>query len=156
ASEGAVGSGVRRIEAVAGSAALEAVARKEAALREAAEILKIAPLEVPKRLAKLLEEQRLLEKQIAELEARVARSRAEDLIAAARQINGVAVVAGRIDGLDADGLRSVADTLRDRLGPGVVCVGSVVDGKADLVTAFTHDLTKRFPAGRLMQEGARS
>jgi len=153
--EGAVASGVRRIEAVAGSAALEAVARKEAALREAAEILKIAPLEVPKRLAKLLEEQRLLEKQLAELEARLARSRAEDLIAAARQINGVAVVAGRIDGLDADGLRSVADTLRDRLGSGVVCVGSVVDGKVNLVAAVTHDLTKRFQAGRIMQEVAR-
>jgi len=153
--EGAVASGVRRIEAVAGSAALEAVARKEAALREAAEILKIAPLEVPKRLAKLLEEQRLLEKQLAGLEARLARSRAEDLIAAARQINGVAVVAGRIDGLDADGLRSVADTLRDRLGSGVVCVGSVVDGKVNLVAAVTHDLTKRFQAGRIMQEVAR-
>ena len=153
--EGAVASGVRRIEAVAGSAALEAVARKEAALREAAEILKIAPLEVPKRLAKLLEEQRLLEKQLAMLEARLARSRAEDLSAAARQINGVAVVAGRIDGLDADGLRSVADTLRDRLGSGVVCVGSVVDGKVNLVAAVTHDLTKRFQAGRIMQEVAR-
>ena len=154
--EGAVASGVRRIEAVAGSAALEAVARKEAALREAAEILKIAPLEVPKRLAKLLEEQRLLEKQLAELEARLARSRAEDLIAAARQINGVAVVAGRIDGLDADGLRSVADTLRDRLGSGVVCVGSVVDGKVNLVAAVTTDLVKRVQAGRLMQEVARA
>jgi len=152
--EGAVASGVRRIEAVAGSAALETVARKEAALREAAEILKIAPLEVPKRLAKLLEEQRVLAKQLAELEARLARSRAEELIAAARQINGVAVVTGRIDGLDADGLRSVADTLRDRLGSGVVCVGSVTDGKVNLVAAVTKDLVKRFQAGRLMQEVA--
>src|SRR5439155_1625146 len=87
--EGAVASGVRRIEAVAGSAALETVARKEAALREAAEILKIAPLEVPKRLAKLLEEQRLLEKQLAAFEVKLARSRAEELVRAARQVNGV-------------------------------------------------------------------
>src|SRR3972149_5995605 len=56
--EGAVASGVRRIEAVAGTAALESVARKEAALREAAELLKIGPLEVPRRLQRLLEEQR--------------------------------------------------------------------------------------------------
>ena len=154
--EGAVASGVRRIEAVAGSAALETVARKEAALREAAEILKIAPLEVPKRLAKLLEEQRVLAKQLAELEVRLARSRAEELVAAARQINGVAVVTGRIDGLDADGLRAVADTLRDRLGSGVVCVGSVVDGKVNLVAAVTTDLVKRVQAGRLMQEVARA
>ncbi len=154
--EGAVASGVRRIEAVAGSAALETVARKEAALREAAEILKIAPLEVPKRLAKLLEEQRMLEKQLAAFEVKLARSRAEELVRAARQVNGVAVVTGRIDGLDADGLRAVADTLRDRLGSGVVCVGSVVDGKVNLVAAVTTDLVKRVQAGRLMQEVARA
>ena len=156
ATEGAVASGVRRIEAVAGTAALEAVAKKEAALKEAAEILKIAPLEVPRRLAKLLEEQKLLEKQLGELEARLARARAEELVASARQINGVAVLAARVDGLDAEGLRSVADTLRDRLGSGVVCVGSVVDGKVSLIAAVTKDLTKRFPAGRIIQEVAQA
>ena len=156
AGEGAVASGVRRVEAVAGPAALESVARKEAALREAAELLKIGPLEVPKRLQKLLDEQRGLEKQLAELEARLARSRAEDLVKAARQINGVAVIAGRIDGLDPDGLRAVADTLRSRLGSGIVCVGSVVDGKVNLIAAVTKDLTARFQAGKLIQEVAKA
>jgi len=154
--EGAVAAGVRRIEAVAGTAALEAVARKEAALREAAEILKIAPLEVPRRLQKLLEEQKVLERQLEALEARLARSRAEELVAAARQVNGVAVIAARVDGLDAEGLRSVADTLRDRLGSGVVCIGSVMDGKVSLIAAVTKDLTKRFPAGRIIQEVAQA
>jgi alanyl-tRNA synthetase len=154
--EGAVAAGVRRIEAVAGTAALEAVARKEAALREAAEILKIAPLEVPRRLQKLLEEQKALERQLEALEARLARSRAEELVAAARQVNGVAVIAARVDGLDAEGLRSVADTLRDRLGSGVVCIGSVMDGKVSLIAAVTKDLTKRFPAGRIIQEVAQA
>src|SRR5499426_1005816 len=156
AGEGAVASGVRRVEAVAGPAAIENVARKEAALREAAELLKIGPLEVPKRLQKLLDEQRALEKQLAELEGRLARSRAEDLVKAARQVNGVAVVAGRIDGLDPDGLRAVADTLRNRLGSGVVCVGSAVDGKVNLVAAVTKDLTPRFQAGKLIQEVAKA
>ncbi|MGH7277569.1 MAG: alanine--tRNA ligase, partial [Candidatus Rokuibacteriota bacterium] len=155
ADEGAVASGVRRIEAVAGPAALESIARKEAALREAAELLKIGPLEVPKRLQKLLDEQRALEKQLAELEGRLARSKAEDLVKAARQVNGVAVIAGRIDGLDPDALRAVVDTLRDRLGSGVICVGSVVDGKVNLVAAVTKDLTRRFQAGKLVQEVAR-
>jgi alanyl-tRNA synthetase len=156
AGEGAVASGVRRLEAVAGPAAIESVARKEAALREAADLLKIGPLDVPKRLQKLLEEQRALEKQLAALEGRLARSRAEDLVKAARQIDGVAVIAGRIDGLDADGLRAVADTLRDRLGSGIVCVGSVVDGKVNLIAAVTKDLTARFQAGKLIQEVARA
>ncbi len=155
AMEGAVASGVRRIEAVAGPAALDAVAKKEAALKEAAELLKIAPLEVPRRLEKLLDEQKLLEKQLAELEAKRARARAEDLVKAARQVGGVAVIAARVDGLDAEGLRAVADTLRDRLGSGVVCVGSVVDGKASLIAAVTKDLTKRFQAGKLIQEVAK-
>jgi alanyl-tRNA synthetase len=110
---------------------------------------------VPQRLRKLLDEQRQLEKQLQELEARLARSRAEELVASARQVNGVAVLAARVDGLDAEGLRAVADTLRDRLGSGVVCVGSVVDGKVNLVTAVTKDLAKRFPAGKLIQEVAR-
>jgi alanyl-tRNA synthetase len=156
AGEGAVASGVRRVEAVAGPAAIESVARKEAALREAAELLKIGPLEVPKRLQKLLEEQRALEKQLAELEGRLARSKAEDLVKAARQVNGVAVIAGRIDGLDSDGLRAVADTLRTRLGSGIVCVGSVADGKVNLVAAVTKDLTSRFQAGKLIQEVAKA
>jgi alanyl-tRNA synthetase len=154
--EGAVASGVRRVEAVTGPAALASVARSESALRQAADILKIGPLEVPARLQKLLDEQRVLEKQLRELEARLARSRAEDLVASARQINGVAVIAGRIDGLDADGLRSVADTLRTRLGSGVVCVGSVLDGKVNLIAAVTKDLTSRFPAGKLIQEVAKA
>ena len=154
--EGAVAAGVRRIEAVAGTAALEAVARKEAALREAAEILKIAPLEVPRRLQKLLEEQKTLEKQLETLQAKLARSRAEELVAAARQVNGVAVIAARVDELDAEGLRAVADTLRDRLGSGVVCVGSVTDGKVSLIAAVTNDLTKRFQAGRIVQAVAQA
>jgi alanyl-tRNA synthetase len=154
--EGAVASGVRRIEAVTGTAAFEAVARRERVLREAAEILKIAPGEVPQRLRKLLDEQRALEKELATLQGRLAASKADDLIAAARQVNGVAVVAGRIDGLEGEGLRAVADRLRDRLGSGVVCVGSAVDGKVSLVAAVTKDLTKRVHAGRLIQEVAKA
>src|SRR6266513_1767383 len=104
--EGAVAAGVRRIEAVAGTATLE---------------------------------------------AKLARSRAAELVAAARQINGVAVIAARVDGLDAEGLRAVADTLRDRLSSGVVCVGGVTDGKVSLIAAVTKDLTQRFQAGRIIQ-----
>jgi alanyl-tRNA synthetase len=155
ATEGAVAAGVRRVEAVAGPAALAAVTRQERALREAADLLKISPGDVPQRLRQLLDSQRALEKQLAELEAKLARSRADDLVATARQINGVAVLAGRIDGLDADGLRAVVDRLRERLGSGVVCVGSLTDGKVSLVAAVTKDLIPRFHAGKLIQEVAR-
>jgi alanyl-tRNA synthetase len=156
AEEGAVAAGVRRIAAVAGTAAVETVARRERVLKEIADILKISPEDAPQRLRKLLDEQKTLERQLAEMETKLARSKADDLVAGARQVNGVAVVAARVDGLDADGLRALADTLRDRLGSGVVCLGSVVDGKVALVGAVTKDLTKRFPAGKLIQEVAQT
>jgi alanyl-tRNA synthetase len=154
--EGAVASGVRRVEAVAGTAAVEAVTRQQRVLREIGDILKIAPSEAPQRLRKLLEEQRALERQLQELQGKAARAKADDLVAGARQVNGVAVVTGRIDGLDPDGLRAVADRLRERLGSGIVLVGSVVDGKVNLVAAVTKDLTKRFQAGKLVQDVARA
>ena len=155
-SEGAVAAGVRRLTAVTGDAALHYVGREESALREAAGLLKIPPLEVPQRLQKLLDGQRLLEKQLESMEGRLAKSRAQDLVAAARQIGGVAVVAARVDGLDQEGLRAVVDSVRDRLGSGVICLGSVKDDKVNLVAAVSKDLTPRFNAGKLIQEVARA
>jgi alanyl-tRNA synthetase len=154
-SEGAVASGVRRVEAVTGEAALRHVGREEAALRESAGLLKIPPLELPRRLQKLLDDQKLLEKQLAQLEARLARTRAEDLVSSAKQVAGVPVLAARLDGLDPDGLRSVVDMLRDKLGPGVILLGSAADGKVSLVASVSKDLTARFPAGKLVQEVAK-
>ncbi len=154
--EGAVAAGVRRIAGVAGNAAVEAVARQGRVLREVGEILKTAPTEAPQRLRQLLEERRALEKQLEALEGRLARTRAEDLVAGAREVGGVAVIAARVDGLDADGLRAMVDTLRDRLGSGVICVGGALDGKVSIVAAVTKDLTKRFHAGTIVQEVARA
>jgi alanyl-tRNA synthetase len=141
---------------VAGPAALAAVGRQERALREAAELLKISPTEVPQRLRQLVEGQRALEKQLADLEARLAQGRADELVTGARQVSGIPVIAARVDGLDAEGLRAVVDRLRQRLGSGVVCVGSVADGKVSLVTGVTKDLTGRVHAGKLIQEVARA
>ncbi|HEY7038051.1 MAG TPA: alanine--tRNA ligase [Methylomirabilota bacterium] len=153
--EGAVASGVRRIEAVTGEHALAHVGREEAALRESAGLLKIPPLELPRRLATLLEDQKRLEKQLAQLESKLARTQAQDLVSAAKPVAGVSVLAARLDGLDPDGLRSVVDTLRDRLPSGIIVLGSAADGKVNLVAAVSKDLTKRFAAGRLVQEIAK-
>jgi len=153
--EGAVASGVRRIEAVTGEHALAHVGREEAALRESAGLLKIPPLELPRRLAALLEDQKRLEKQLAQLESKLARTQAQDLVTSAREVAGMPVLTARVDGLDPDGLRSVMDTLRDRLPSGVIVLGSAVDGKVSLVAAVSKDLMKRFPAGRLVQDVAK-
>src|SRR5439155_206603 len=141
-------------EAVTGDAALRHVGREEQALRESAGLLKIPPLELPRRLQKLLDEQKQLEKQLQQLEARLAKGRAQELAASARVVAGVPVLAARLDGLDAEGLRSVVDTLRERMSSGVICLGSSVDGKVSLVASVSKDLTKRFAAGKLVQEVA--
>ena len=153
-SEGAVASGVRRIEAVTGEAALRHVGQEEAALRESAGLLKIPPLELPQRLQKLLDEQKQLEKQLRDLEARVAKGRAQELAASAKVVGGVSVLSARLDGLDAEGLRSVMDTLRERMSSGVIVLGSSMDGKVTLIASVSKDLTKRIQAGKLIQEMA--
>jgi alanyl-tRNA synthetase len=153
-SEGAVASGVRRIEAVTGEAALRHVGQEEAALRESAGLLKIPPLELPQRLQKLLDEQKQIEKQLRDLEARVAKGRAQELAASAKVVSGVSVLSARLDGLDADGLRSVMDTLRERMSSGVIVLGSSMDGKVTLIASVSKDLTKRIQAGKLVQEMA--
>ncbi len=155
-SEEAIASGVRRLEAVTGHTALRRVGQAEAALREAADLLRIPPLELPRRLGKLLEEQRVLEKQLGELEGRLAKSRAQDLVAGAREVAGLAVVVARLDGVNADGLRAMADAVRERLSSGVICLGSATDGKVSLVSAVTKDLIGRFHAGKLVQEVAKA
>jgi len=151
-SEGAVASGVRRMEAVTGEAALRHVGQEEAALRESAGLLKIPPLELPQRLQKLLDEQKQLEKQVRELKARDARSHVQEVKPTV--VAGIPVVHERLDGLDAEGLRSVVDTLRERMGSGVICLGSSMDGKVALVASVSKDLTKRVQAGKLVQEMA--
>jgi alanyl-tRNA synthetase len=155
-SEGAVASGVRRLEAVTGSAALAHVGQEEQALHQAADLLRIPPLELPRRLQKLLDDQKSLEKQLAEMETRLAKSRAQDLLAGARSVGGVPVVVARLDGLDAEGLRAVVDSVRERLGSGVIFLGAVIDGKVNLVSAVTKDLTARVHAGKLIQEVAKA
>ena len=154
--EGAVAAGVRRLEAVTGPAALQHVGQTEAALREAAEILRIPPLELPRRLEKLLDEQKALEKSLTQLEGRLAQGRAQELVAGARSVKGIPVVVARLDGLPAEGLRAVVDSVRERLGSGVIVLGSVADGRVGLVSAVTKDLTRRLHAGRLVQEVAKA
>jgi alanyl-tRNA synthetase len=150
-----VASGVRRLEAVTGSAALAHVGQEEQALRQAADLLRIPPLELPGRLQKLLDEQRVLEKQVGELEARLAKGRAQDLVAGARSVAGIPVVVARLDGLDAGGLRTVVDSVRERLGSGVIVLGAVTNNATNLVSAVTKDLAGRVHAGKLIQDVAK-
>jgi len=150
-SEGAVASGVRRMEAVTGEAALHHVGQEEAALRESAGLLKIPPLELPQRLQKLLDENKQLQRQLRELEAREAKDRGREQAASPKTVAGVPVLSMRFDDLDAEGLRSVMDTLREQLKSGVISLGSSFGGKATLLTSVSKDLTNHIQANKIMQ-----
>jgi alanyl-tRNA synthetase len=84
----------------------------------------------------------------------VAKGRAQELAASAKVVGGVSVLSARLDGLDAEGLRSVMDTLRERMSSGVIVLGSSMDGKVTLIASVSKDLTKRIQAGKLVQEMA--
>ncbi|GAB3727181.1 alanine--tRNA ligase [Luteimonas pelagia] len=153
-SEGGVSAGVRRIEAVSGQGALDHVAREEAALAEAASLLGGSAAEVSEKLRMLLDQQKKLQKELASLKAKAASGATSDLAASARDVDGIKVVAHRLEGFDAKALREAVDRLRQQLGDSVVLLAGVSDGKAALVAGVGGAAQQRVKAGELMSHVA--
>jgi alanyl-tRNA synthetase len=151
AGESGVAAGVRRLEAATGAGALEEIRRHEALLAELAQLLKAGGQDAKTKLEKLLGQQRELEKRIHELQGKLAGGASRDVLADARAVDGATVLATRVDGLDDQGLRDLADTLRERIGSGVVVLGAVREDRVLLLAAVTKDLTKRFHAGNIIK-----
>jgi alanyl-tRNA synthetase len=151
-SEGGVASGVRRVEAVTGEGALDWVRQREHVLKEVSGLLKGSAEEVADRLEKLLARERELEKKLAQIQSTFAGSQSDDLIARARKLNGVSVVASRVEGLDDKGLREMADRLRDKLHPAVVVLGTVLGDRVSLLAAVSKDATKTCHAGNIIKQ----
>ena len=154
-SESSVASGVRRIEAVTGEAALELVHRMEDRLAAVAGLLKCRPHEVEQRIQKLQAQVKELEKRIRELSIKGGAQDLDAAVAQAPEVNGVKVVALELQGLDMKGLREAGDRVRDRLGSGVAVLASALDGKVSLVALVTKDLTGRLHAGKIVGEVAK-
>ncbi|GAB4251931.1 alanine--tRNA ligase [Deferrisoma sp.] len=150
-SEGGVAAGVRRIEAATGDRALERVFAMEDALAEAAALLRANPDEVPEKVRRALERTKELEREISSLRSQLAGGAARDVLAQAREIDGVRVLATRVPAADPKALREFADGLRDRIRSGIVVLGAEAEGKALLLVAVTKDLTKRVRAGDLIK-----
>ena len=98
---------------------------------------------------------RQLEKQLADAKRKSAVSGVDSLLESARLIKGVTVLAATVAGVDREALRQLVDTLRQKMGSGVVILGTAEDGKVALITGVTKDLTSRVHAGKLVQELAR-
>ncbi len=151
-SEGGVASGVRRLEAATGEGALDYVRQREATLREISALLRGPEEEAAGKLEKLIAQQRELEKRIAELQGKLAGGATRDVMADARTVDGITVLATRVEGLDDKGLREMADKLRDRIKSGVVVLGAAQGERALLLAAVTKDLTGKYHAGNIIKQ----
>ena len=155
--EAAVGSGVRRIEAVTGEAALAHFTAQERILDEAASALKTSPSELPARIASLIEERRRLERELSDTRRKLATGGGAGSGAAAppdKQVAGVKFAARKMEGIGAKELKSLADALKKQIGSGVVAIAGTEDGKASLVVGVTDDLTSRISAVDLVRAGS--
>jgi len=149
-SESGVAAGVRRIEALTGDAALEYVEQNDALLKELATLLRGSREDLTDKVREQLERSRQLEREIRALKDRLASGKGMDLAAAAVDVQGVKVVATKVDGADAGALRTAVDQLKDRLKSAVVVLASVENpAKVVLVVGVTADQTSRIKAGEL-------
>ena len=143
AGESSIGSGMRRIEAVAGSAADELISGRLAVLDRAARQLGVPPDAVAERAAAHLEEADQLRKRTDALERELAASKIGGLLDQVEQVDGVALLAARVDVPKADILRGMTDGLRVEMGSGVIVLGSVINGRPSFVCVVTPDLVGR-------------
>ena len=152
--ESGIASGVRRIEAVTGATALDWIEADEDRLIRLAGLLKGGRDDVDQRVVALLERSRRLEKELEQLKAKLASSAGQDLASQAILIDGIKVLAARLDGADSKALRVTLDQLKDKLGSAVVVLATEADGKVSLIAGVTKDLTDRLKAGDLIREVA--
>ncbi len=153
--EGSISAGVRRIEAITGRRALERFQETSDALRRVTEMLRTTEPELVEQVERLIAQQRALEKQLEQLKNQVAQSKAGALESQAREIKGVRVLAGRVDGMDRPQMRAMADALRSKWKSAVVVLAAAQNSNVALLTAVTKDLTKKVHAGKLLGEVAR-
>ena len=147
-SEGGVSAGVRRIEAVTGEAALALIAEGDRRLTETAAVLKASPADVPDRVAALIEDRRRLERQVAELQRKLATG---GTAAEVEEVNGVKLAARNLGDIPARDLKGLAEAIGKQIETGVVALVSTAEGKASIVVGVSADLTGRFSAVELVR-----
>ena len=150
-SQSAIGAGVRRIEAQTGFGVIEHARREARTLRDAAEILRTPPAELPERVARLLERERELERELEKARAQLRRGGSADPLRELREVGGVKLLASEVEDASPKELRGLVDELKQRIGSGIVLLGVRHEGKAALALGVTQDLVGRFSAGELVR-----
>ncbi|GEN65264.1 alanine--tRNA ligase [Acetobacter oeni] len=149
ASESGVSAGVRRIEAVAGEAAEAVAVANEQRLVQMAAMMKVTIAEVPERLATLLEERRVMEKRISDLQRKVAMGGTAET--AAETIAGIPFVGRNVGDTSPRELKGLAETIGKQTGPGVVALVSTADGKGSVVVSVNPALPSSLDAVTLVR-----
>jgi alanyl-tRNA synthetase len=148
--ESAIAAGIRRIVAVAGETAVQRIQTMDDQLKDLARVLKIAPDAMEGRLRQILERSKSLEKEVEDLKSKMASASGDELAGTAAEVNGIKVLAARLDGVDPKSLRDTVDRLKDRLGTSVVVIGSADNGKVRMAAGVSNDLLARIQAGNLV------
>ncbi len=149
-----VASGVRRIEALTGAAAVEYIQKDSKIIHDSARLLKESPEAVPGRIKKILSVQKSLEKEVEQLKARIAMRSADWAEEDIKSINDIKVLAKKVTVDKPAELRDMADRFKEKIKSGIVALGSSADSKALLIVVVTKDLTDRFHAGKIVKEVA--
>jgi alanyl-tRNA synthetase len=154
-SEQSVAAGVRRVEAVTGIGALEHYQQRAQLLSQIASNLNVGEDAVLSTIEKLSETSKQLEKELETQKRKGALGQLDDLTLQVQMVKGVKLIAAEVANVDREGLRQLVDSLRQKLGSGVVALGMPDDGKVALIAGVTKDLTSKIHAGKLIQQLAK-
>lgn len=149
-SEAGIAAGVRRIEAVTGNYAVEAVQMQETKLAATASVLKADSINLLDKAQALVDKNKQLDKLVNELKAQLASQQGANLIDNVIEIAGNKVLVAQLDGVDTKTLRGSVDELKNKLGSGIVVVGAADGEKVSLVAGVTKDLIGKVKAGELV------
>ena len=149
-SEGGVAAGIRRVEAVTGNNALQFLQGLEDKINEAAAILKTHPGDLVNRVAQLQESLRQAERDLEKVNSKLAASQGDELAGQAIDVNGIKVLAARLDGADAGVLRETMDALKAKLKTAAIVLASVQGDKVSLIAGVTADSIGKVKAGDLV------
>ena len=154
-SESGIGAGLRRIEAAAGEAAHRYLKDKLAAFEKTAALLKTTPEQAAVRAQEILEELREVKKENQRLADKLAARETESLLNRVVKIDGLAILSAQVQAGNMESLRNMVDHLRQSLGSGIIVLGSVAEGKVNLVAAVTRDLLEEgYHAGKILKQVA--
>jgi alanyl-tRNA synthetase len=154
-SEASVASGVRRIEAVTGEGSLAQVKQKEETLKEIGQLLKSSETELKAKVQALLEDVKAKDRELSSLKSKLAGSLVDEVLGKKKDVKGVSLLVARTDELDADGMRQLIDTLKAKMGSGVIVLGNGKPDQITFIAGVTKDLTAKIKAGDIVKEVAK-